>query len=289
MNEHAFTLMPMSKTIDLNPGETYTGAIVISNPVDATSDFSYKVTIDPYSVKVNENEGYDINLAEQYNRSMITEWITVEEPTGTIAPNESKEVKYTIKVPENAPAGGQYAALAVAANDGNNTSDGLAVQNVVEMASIIYAKVAGETVHEGQILENNIPGFVTSIPAVLTSRIENTGNVHEYADYTITVTDVFTGRVILPTEESDGHYSEIIMPETTYAPKREISNLPIIGVVKVNQTIKYNGETSVQESNIIICPIWFIVLVIATIAALITTIVMMVKKHRKKKASQETV
>lgn len=286
MNEHAFTLMPMSKTIDLDPGETYTGTITISNPVDATSDFSYKVTIDPYSVV---GEEYNADLLTQHNRSMMTKWITIEEPTGTIAPNESKEVKYTITVPENAPAGGQYAALAVAANNENTAGDGLAVQNVVEMASIVYAKVAGETVHGGGILENNIPGFVTNIPAMLTSRIENTGNVHEYADYTITVTDAFTGRVILPTEDSDGHYSEIIMPETTYASEREINNLPIIGVVKVSQTIKYNGETSVQEGNIVICPIWFMVLVAVTIAALITTIVMMVKKHRKKKASHEAV
>ena len=73
------------------------------------------------------------------------------------------------------------------------------------------------------------------------------------------------------------------MPETTYHSEREVSNLPAIGVVKVSQTIRFNGEVSVQENNIVICPVWFMVLVLLTLAALITTIVLIIKKHRRHK------
>ena len=286
MEEHTFTLTPMNQDIELTPGETYTGSITVVNPADATSDFAYKVSVTPFSVV---GEEYNIDLATEYNRSLITKWITIDEPTGTLKPNETRQVEFTINVPENAPAGGQYASLAVTADNDAASDNGLAVQSVLEMASIVYAKVDGETVHGGQILENNIPGFSATTPVTLTALIQNTGNVHDYANYTITVSDFFTGQVILPTEENDGHYAEVIMPESTYYSQREISNLPAVGVVKVSQTIRFNGEVSVAESNIIICPIWFMVLVIATLLALITTIVLLIKKHRKHKKSLSTV
>lgn len=286
MEEHTFTLTPMNQDIELTPGETYTGSITVVNPADATSDFAYKVSVTPFSVV---GEEYNIDLATEYNRSLITKWITIDEPTGTLKPNETRQVEFTINVPENAPAGGQYASLAVTADNDAASDNGLAVQSVLEMASIVYAKVDGETVHGGQILENNIPGFSAATPVTLTALIQNTGNVHDYANYTITVSDFFTGQVILPTEENDGHYAEVIMPESTYYSQREISNLPAVGVVKVSQTIRFNGEVSVAESNIIICPIWFMVLVIATLLALITTIVLLIKKHRKHKKSLSAV
>lgn len=281
-SNNTFTLTPMSQNIELSPGETYTGYITIVNPADATSDFEYKVSVNPFSVV---GQDYAVDLATEYNRSMITKWITVPESTGTLKPNESRKVEYTIKVPDDAPGGGQYAALTVTNNNETGNNDGLSVHSVLEMASVVYAQVDGETIHDTHILENNIPGFALTTPVTLTATLQNNGNVHEFASYTITVTDFFTGQVILPTEEADGHYSEVIMPETTFHSQREISNLPTIGVVKVTQTIRLNGEVSTAESNIIICPIWFMVLIIATLAALITTIVLIVKKHRKHKKS----
>lgn len=281
-SSNTFTLTPMSQDIALKPGSTYTGSITIINPASSKSDFNYKVSVTPFNVVGDE---YAVDLATEYNRSMITKWIKVSEPTGTLKPNESRQIEYTIKVPDDAPAGGQYATLTVSQGEEQAKDGGLSVNSVLEMASVIYAAVDGETVHQGQILENSIPGFVVGPPVKLTAVLENSGNVHEFATYTITVKDLFTGQVILPTDENDGQYSEVIMPETTFHSEREISNLPTIGIVNVTQTIKYNGQTSTQESNIIICPIWFIVLVLLTIAALITTIVLIVKKHRKHKKS----
>ncbi len=80
------------------------------------------------------------------------------------------------------------------------------------------------------------------------------------------------------------------MPETTRQVEREVSNLPALGVVKVRQTIYYQGqEPSVVEKNVIICPIWFLILLILTIAAIITTIVLIIKKHRKRKNAKKAL
>lgn len=277
-----FTVTPMSQRFSLQPGETYSGSIKVINPNDSVDDLNFKAYVAPYGVV---GEGYDADLVTESNYNQIKDWIKIENPSGTVEPNKTEEIKFTIKVPEKAPAGGQYAAIIVTRDSkGESSENGVAVKDIFEMASLIYASVNGETKHEGQVLENNVPGFVTSAPITVSALIDNKGNVHENATVVIEVKDFFSGNVIVEGNTTDAYYSEIIMPETTRFITRDISDgLPLLGVVKVDQTIYYLGQDpSVVSQTVIICPIWFLALVILTIAALIGTIVMMVKKHKKK-------
>lgn len=277
-----FTVTPMSQRVSLKPGEVYNGSITIINPVNSESDFNYKATVTPYSVV---GEDYAADLATKSNYNMMTDWVKIEEPTGTLKPNNSKEIKFSIKVPEDAPAGGQYATIAISQNQSTDAKDGgVAVNNVFEMASLIYAEVAGETKHETEIIENQIPGFVTSAPITLKALLKNEGNVHETATIVIEAKDFFTGNVIVETENDANRYTELVMPETTRAVERDINeNLPALGVVHIEQTIYYNGEQSVTTKDVIICPVWFMILLGVTIVAIVGTVVMIVRKHHKKK------
>ncbi len=278
--DNAFTLMPMSQQVSLNPGETYTGNITIVNPVDAKEDFHYKVTVSPYGVI---GEDYRADLQNTNDRNEIINWITIEEPTGSVKPNESKKVKYTIKVPKNAEAGGQYAALAVSSDNETSQSGGVAVNNVFEMASIIYGTVSGDIVREGEILENNIPGFALVPPVEVSALLQNKGNIHEVATIKLDVKNFFTGEIIFPKEEESNEFGEMVMPESTYKATRQVSNLPALGVTRSSQTVYFDGKNSTVENNVIICPLWFLLLVIAAIASLITFIVLKIRKHHKKK------
>lgn len=279
MGNNSFTVLPMSQRFSLEPGKTYSGSLSIVNPADATDDFHYSVSVSPYGVM---GEEYTADLVTMTNRSEIVKWIKIEEPTGRVKPNETKEVKFTITVPQNAPAGGQYAAIAVSSNEDVAASEGVAVNNVFELASLVYATVSGTTEHKGEILENNFPGFVVSAPITLSAKISNEGNIHEDATFVITVKNFFTGEVILPTEDNEGHYNELIMPESTRDITREVNDLPALGVVKVSQTIYYLGDVKSVEKNVIICPIWFMFLVGLTILAIIGTIIGLVIKHKRK-------
>ena len=277
-----FTVTPMSQRVSLKPGETYNGSITVINPVNSEADFNYKVEVTPYSVV---GEDYAADLATKSNYNMMVDWVKIEEPTGTLKPNNSKEIKYSIVVPKDAPAGGQYATISVSQDQSSDAKDGgVAVNNVFEMASLIYAEVAGETRHETEILKNEIPGFVTSAPITLKALLKNAGNVHETATIIIEAKDFFTGNVIVNTENDGNKYTELVMPETTRAVERDINeNLPALGVVHVEQTIYYNGEQSVTTKDVIICPVWFIILLGVTFAAIVGSIVLIVRKHRKKK------
>ena len=151
----------------------------------------------PYNVV---GEDYQADIASTTAYSQIVNWITVAEPTGTLAPNESREIKFTINVPANAPAGGQYASLIVSSDTNNQAKEGVTIDNVFALASIIYADVEGEVVHKSSIIENNVPEFSLSTPINVSALLNNEGNVHESAIFVINVTNNITGEKILPTD-----------------------------------------------------------------------------------------
>ena len=284
MDNNSFTVLPMTQRFSLEPGKTYEGKVSVINPADASADFAYRVSVTPYGVT---DENYTADLVSITNRTQIVDWITIKEPTGTVKPNETKDVEFTITVPKDAPGGGQYATIAVSSDNTTGSDGAVAIDNIFELARLIYGHVDGEIVHEGEIIENNVPGFVLSTPITLSALISNNGNVHEDATFVIAVSNVFTGEVILPTEENSGRYSELIMPESTRAVTREVSGLPGLGMVRIKQTIYYQGDVSEVVKDVFICPIWFMVLVGVTLAAIVATIVAIIKKHKKAKTIEK--
>ncbi len=276
-----FTVMPMNQKFYLTPGEEYEGSITVINPADAKNDFNFKVGVTPYSVV---GEEYAADLATRSNMSAIVDWITIENPTGTLAPNASTTVNFKITVPEDAAGGGQYATITVSSNNAQTTDGSVAIENVFEMASIIYASVDGEINHVGTIEENTVPVFSATAPVKLTTRLSNEGNVHEEATITIKATNMFTGETILPTEENQGRYTEVVMPGSERYVTREVDNLPMLGMVHIEQTVYYLGLSSVEAVNVLICPIWFLILMIAAFGAVVAGIIRAIIKHKKEKA-----
>ncbi|MBQ2695542.1 hypothetical protein IJG04_02815 [Candidatus Saccharibacteria bacterium] len=280
MDENAFTLMPMSQTMSLKAGNTYDGYVTIANPMEATSNFDYVANVAPYSVV---GEEYLADLATRSDANMLADWITIENPTGTIEPNGTVKVHYTIKVPKDAPAGGQYAAITVYSNPGSREDGGVAINNIIEMASVIYGQVQGEIVHDGEVLSNNIPGFITSLPLVTDITFVNKSNVHEVATIKIEVKNALTGETVFPKDDESNLFSELTMPNTTRLLTREISQLSDLGVYQVSQSVTYLGENYDNTQTVFVCPLWFMGLVALTIVAFVLTIVKMVKRHRHHK------
>lgn len=279
MEQKLFSVLPMSQRFSLEAGHTYSGSITISNSVNATEDFSYIVSVAPYSV-INESYATDFVTASPYTQ--ITNWITIENPTGTLSPNEHRAVNFTITVPENASAGGQYAALVVGENDNTIASnENVSVTNILELASVVYADVTGITTRNGVILDNTFPKFSFDNHITVSATIENKGNVHSDAIIAINVVNLVTGETIFPTIEGRDKFVEIIMPETTRLVTRSIDNLPPLGAVKISQTVYFNDIVSENQHTVIICPLWFIALVIFTVISVTTALIARHRHHHK--------
>ncbi len=272
----------MSFNFSVNAGESYSDTLKIVNPVDSEGEVHYKVSVVPYSVT---DDKYTADLSSETQRTQIAKWVNVEITEGTIQPNETVEIPFTVDVPEGTPAGGQYAAIVVSSIPKETETSGVNFNNIYEMAALLYANVNGKTERGGSILENSIPIFSTKPTVNVNAMVENTGNTHEQATVSLIVTDFFKGEEIFSTkEEGNSDFSEVIMPETKRFLTREIKNLPSLGIIKIEQTIKFNGDVSKEDGVVVIAPIWFIVLVLLTLSAIIAGIVFRVKAKLKQRS-----
>lgn len=283
MEQKLFSVLPMGQRFSLEAGHTYTGSITISNSINATEDFAYFVEVAPYTLI---GDDYSTDFATTSAYTAITDWITVSNPTGILHPNEHHVIDFTITVPENAPAGGQYAALVVSEDPAAAAAtEGINVKNVLSLASVIYADVAGVTIRDGSIIDNYLPSFSFDNHIAATATIENRGNVHSDAIIVINVENLLTGETIFPLEEEKDKFQEIVMPESTRFITRTIDGLPPLGAVKISQAVYFNDLVSKNEQTLIICPLWFIFLVTFAVASIITAIIgrsvhrRKVKKH----------
>ena len=276
-----FAISPMSQNLNLNPGQTTNGTISVFVPEDATGALTYNVSVVPYNVS---GEDYTIDTETIGTYSQIAQWISITDPTGTVQPGDTKTINFSISVPKNAPSGTQSAALIVAPESSDTTTENIDVSSTFSMGSIIYANISGETHQGGEILTNNVPAFTISIPVSVSARLTNTGNIYETAKFTISATNLLNGQAILSEDSTGGNtFSEIILPETTRLVSREIDNLPAVGIVHLEQTILFEGQTSSVSQNLIICPIWVSVLAIMIIVAVISSIIVFVRHRRRKR------
>lgn len=279
-----FTVSPMSQRILLTPGEEYKGSISISSPNDSTTDLNYTIGVGSFGQRrANDNsDDYgDVDLSTSTTYNQIKDWITIEKDSGIVAPNETDVVPFVINVPKDVPAGGQYATIIVK-NDtkGVHEDEGesSSIKNIMYIASIIYAEVAGETREEGQITNNSVPSFLLNGPLEAVSMVRNNGNVHTDAEYTLQVWPLFSDEEICTNEEKPD--TSLILPETERY-HAQTCDLPAVGIFRAKQTVKIFGETSIVEKTVIICPIWLLFIIIFVIIAIIIWIVMRIRARNK--------
>ena len=285
-NGVVMTISPPKQKIVLVPGETFEGTIQVSNSVNATKNLEYSATIGSYGLDKDENGNTDYNSTDvdtitSYNQMM--EWIQLGKDHGSVAPNSTDTIPFTITVPEDAPAGGQYATVLIQ-NDTKNDEDSgnVMIESKVRFAASIIAEVAGETRNEGEIIENTIPAFLLNNKMSATATVKNNGNVHTDASFILQVWPLIGDEEICTNEEEPT--TKMIMPDTERMHAEEC-NLPSIGIFKAKQTVKIFGETSVVERMVVVCPLWLLFIIIFAIVALVIWLV--TKSRSRKTRSKE--
>lgn len=281
-DSNTMTVSPTYQKMILIPGETYHNSIVVSNASGSTRDLKYSVEIGSFSQHANEESKDDYGSVDHISVSsynQIMDWMKIEEERGVVAPGEKKEIKYSIEVPEDAPAGGQYATILVIdeTTSGVPGDANIAIDQKFQFASIVYAQVAGETREDGKISENSIPSFLLNGSLQATSMVKNNGNVHTDAEYIFQVWPLFSDEEICTNEEKPN--SSLILPESE---KYHVENcdLPSIGIFKAKQTVKIFGETSIVEKTVIICPLWLLFIIVFAVTL---AIIWLVSKNRSRK------
>lgn len=281
--DSGITLSPMNVRISLTPGETYEGSFTIANPARNDETYHYGVSVSPFYV----NDEYEVYFSANGSYGEIADWITVDEITGEIDPNESTTIHYTINVPNDAPAGGQYAAIHIGSTNSPDTvNEGINLEVTYGIAYIIYAEVIGSVTRGGEILSADVPSFLLSGNIAGMSSIKNLGNVHGVAKYTLQIYPLFSDEEIYTNEETPDAMT--ILPERTYFSEISWLDTPAMGIFKVVYTVEFEGATKQVSKMVIKCPIWLLFIIIFAIAAIIIYFVMRAKSRKNTRKRIET-
>lgn len=281
----ALTLSPMSQKIILTPGETYEGTIKVINSANSAEKMTYEVKIGSYNpIHGNGKDDYTgSDLTTQSNHNIMMDWTTLDKTTGDLQPNETSIITYKVQVPKDAPAGAQYMSILVAdatqGSEGESSKNGVSIDSKIQIGSIIYANVAGETVEKGSITENSMPSVLTNNKLEATSMVKNEGNIYTDANYTLQVWPMFSDEEICTNEEKAE--TSMVLPETERY-HVQTCELPAVGIFKAKQVVSIFNEKSVLEKTIIVCPIWLMIVILAIFIGIIVAIIIIVKKHSKK-------
>lgn len=260
---------------DLAPGETYTDTFKVQNT--GSKSFDFKISVSPYTVK-DELYSPDYEVTNQYTD--IVNWIKFSQETGSVEPNGEVEIAYTIKVPADVPAGGQYAILSAETTNEENNGDTSGIVAVRRVGMILYSNVNGTTRKTGSIIENKVSGILFNPPISGTSIVENTGNTHANARYVLQVYPLFSNEEVYTNEEDP--MTLTVLPETRRLNTVSWPNSPQLGIFKVRHTVTIFSETSVTEKVVFLCPIWFLFIVLVLIFLAIFWIVSRVRERKNR-------
>lgn len=263
----------------LSPGETYSGTFKVINSGDI--DINYRVYATGYMTAYDEkNNDYTQIFDQDGPYTTVSKWFTFSKETGHLAPDARDEITYTITVPEDAPAGGQYAAIMA---EIDNDEDQMFVSKS-RVGTLFYSTIAGETRIDAKIIDNKIPSFLFNPPVYATSLVENNSNIHLNSYYTLQVFPLFSDEEVYTNEEDPE--THVVMPETKRFITAKWDNSPSFGIFRVVQTVKIADQESKVEKLVILCPLWLIVIILALIFMMIFWLVSR-HKSRQRRARED--
>lgn len=277
-------LQPVEQEIELTPGQHYTGTVSVQNI--GRLAFSIQLSVKPYQVL---SENYDPDFSTENSYTQLHNWITFPETRYVLQPGEKLAIPFLVDVPLDVPGGGQYAAIIVETRDGIDENATLKV--VSQLASLLYAHVAGEEHIGGVLMAHSLPGFLLGSSFTSSMTVKNDGNVDFRATQTLTIHDFFTNRQVFSADSVDekgqhiGKSSPVILPATSRTNRLTWPGAPQLGVFRATQTISFLDQNYTFTRIVIICPLWLVGIVLFLLFWMFVWLI--ARHHRRKKQKKQ--
>ncbi len=272
--EYRIQISPVDFDLELRSGRTETQTFEVQNT--GTKKFKYKLSVAPYTVTDDE---YSADYENESQYTQIKDWIKLSKTEGEIESDQVDEITVTISVPQDAPGGGQYAVILAQIDNEDSSADGSSITLETRLGLKIYADINGTTRQGASIEENKIAGFLFNPPITATSIVKNTGNTHVKATYIMQVYPMFGDEEVYTNEEKPMELT--ILPETQRLNTMSWDGAPQLGVFRVKQTVKVLDDVKEVEKLVILCPIWFLFIIVLIIICIIFWIVSRIRNRNK--------
>lgn len=171
------SISPSLFDMSVNPGQEWRSTLKIIN----VNNYDLTVYIDVVNFRP-QGEGGDgrfIPIATDGEGVTLAEWFTITKEAILIPKEQSKEIPFSVSVPDNASPGGHFAAILVGTKPLSSESGQAKVQTAQAVTSLFFARVAGNIVEQGSIREfTTTDSYLNRPEATFGLRFENKGNVH---------------------------------------------------------------------------------------------------------------
>ncbi len=212
----------------------------LDNESEITKSFSLNNTGDsPISVRLiaEPNSGLE-NSA--YGR--ISQWITFSEPEFILLPGESKNIFFTISIPDTRPAGGQYATIFAETVPSSSSQE---TTKLITRAGIKLYGSSSENVYRNFSAQPpQIPIILFSANISASISAQNNGNL-DFSVTTFFSIDSLFGKNLY----SDQTSTELL-PDTTKEIYNEWGATPSLGIYRLNYSVQAL-DTSISTSRLI--------------------------------------
>lgn len=227
------SISPSEQVIELTPGQHYEGSVTVSNVGRLAFNFTLEAA--PYHVN---DDTYDPDFSTDSSYTNLKNWLKFPESNYRLEPGHSVDAKFVVDVPEDAPSGGQYAAIMIqnspvkpqaseltspsnldqtpgqtqtpnqtSSSDetkpaGQDDTSNAPLDVKVRAAAVLYGHVVGGELREtGELTAHELPRLALGNTFSAASTIKNDGNVDFYARQTLSIRNFFTNNEILQPAE----------------------------------------------------------------------------------------
>jgi len=167
--------------LNIGPGEFWASSVktINTNPYELT----LYASVMNFEAQGETGQGKITPIIEEdpeASGNSLAHWIEISKDPIIVPRETSVEIPFSVRIPQNAPPGGHYAAILVGTrplDDGVEGSSVIKVSSLV--SSLLFVSVRGEVIEEGNIREFLTDKTFYQEPDVtFTLRFENEGNVH---------------------------------------------------------------------------------------------------------------
>ncbi|MCF7843393.1 DUF916 domain-containing protein [Candidatus Gracilibacteria bacterium] len=181
---NALTISPARLELSADPGATATNEFTIIN--EQSSEQTYYTSVENFEAQGESGTPNFSNTKEGF-----ASWVQVAEKV-TVKSGEKIKIPFTVTIPQDADAGGHFAAIFLStippATKGGEVSVG------AKVGMLMLLKVSGDIKEEGGVLSFFLKDngrFVTKLPIDFVYRFNNDGNDRVKPSGTTTIKNMF--------------------------------------------------------------------------------------------------
>ena len=174
----SLSISPTLFEMSANPGQEWSSTLKVIN----TNPYELTISSNVVNFAPEGESGQSKFIpifSEETDGQTFAEWINITQSVVIIPPEQTVQIPFTIRVPENAAPGGHFAAILVGTKSNSENNGQSKVETSQVVSSLVFLRVAGDIVESGSIREFVTEKTIYELPEVkFNLRFENKGNVH---------------------------------------------------------------------------------------------------------------